>query len=112
MKKTAELLGARIREIRKAQKLSQEKLAEMVGVDYRYISVLELGKKAPSLEMIEKIATALGVEIRELFDFEQLTRMVSLKDIEKLLEDVDDEAMRQLILRVTKSVVRAVKLQV
>ena len=53
MRSTKELLGARIREVRKGAKLSQEQLAEKVDVDPRYISRIELGKCFPSLETLE-----------------------------------------------------------
>ena len=113
MRTTLELLGARIREIRKASKLSQEQLAEKVNVDFRHISRLELGNNSPPIETLERIAQALNVEIKELFDFEQLSsEPVSIQDIETLLADVTDEEMRQQILRITKAVTRAVKLKV
>jgi len=45
MKSNKELLGARIRELRKGLKMSQEQLSELVDVDPRYISRIELGKE-------------------------------------------------------------------
>ena len=48
---TKELLGLKIKEIRKQRKLTQEKLSELVGVDNGYISKqLTLYKVAKSLE--------------------------------------------------------------
>jgi transcriptional regulator with XRE-family HTH domain len=113
MRTTKELLGARIREIRKGNKFSQEQLAERVDVDPRYISRIELGKCFPSLETLEVIAQALSVELRELFDFNHLvTDNAPISEIEKLLDSIDDAEKQQLILRITKAVTRAVKLNV
>src|ERR1035437_9094937 len=113
MRSTKELLGARIREIRKGYKYSQEHLAEKVDVDPRYISRIELGKCFPSLETLEVIAQALSVELRELFDFNHLASdTASVSEIEKLLDSIDDAEKQQLILRITKAVTRAVKLNV
>ena len=49
-------LGSRIKVIRKSRGLSQEKLAEKVLIDSKFLSQLELGKRNPSLETVHKTA--------------------------------------------------------
>ena len=66
---TKELLGLKVKEFRKQQKLTQEKLAEIIGVDNGYISKLEVGQNFPSISTLEKIAAALNIELYELFQF-------------------------------------------
>ena len=56
-----------MRKYRKEAKLSQEKLAEMCDTDHRYIGQIETGKRCPSLEYVERIATALNVSPYVLF---------------------------------------------
>ena len=56
-----------LRKYRKEAKLTQEKLAEICGTDHRYIGQIETGTRCPSLEYVEKIATALKVEPYLLF---------------------------------------------
>jgi transcriptional regulator with XRE-family HTH domain len=56
-----------IRLYRKERGLSQLKLAELCDSSQTYIAEIEAGKKFPSPGMIEKIASALGVESRALF---------------------------------------------
>lgn len=73
MRNGKELLGARIREVRKGLKMSQEQLSEMVDVDPRYISRIERGNCFPSLDTLENIAQSLRVEMRELFDYGHLS---------------------------------------
>lgn len=46
--------------------MSQEDLAEMVGVDVRYLGGIERGQRNPSLKVICALADALGVEVLEL----------------------------------------------
>ncbi|MDR0475933.1 MAG: helix-turn-helix domain-containing protein [Treponema sp.] len=46
---------------RKQAKLTQEKLAELCGTDFRYIGQIETGRRCPSLEFIGKIASALNI---------------------------------------------------
>lgn len=54
-------MGEKIRDARKASKLSQEEMAELVGVARGAVSSWENGKKTPGGKNLEKIASALGV---------------------------------------------------
>jgi len=60
----------RIKEYRTKRNLTQEKLAELVGVRRETIIFLEQGKYNPSLRLAYNVARALGVTIDELFIFE------------------------------------------
>ena len=53
-------IGARIREIRKAQGVSQETLAGLAGTGQRYISELERGKPTARIGEMLKVLDALG----------------------------------------------------
>lgn len=57
----AKAVGTRIKKAREAASLTQEQLAEMVGLSASHISVVERGVKAPRLETFVEIANALGV---------------------------------------------------
>jgi len=57
----------RVRELRTARSLSQEKLAEGAGIHRTYLGGIELGLRNPSLRNIARIAHALGVPVRDLF---------------------------------------------
>ncbi len=59
--------ASRVRELREARQISQEKLAEFAGVHRTYIGMIERGEKNITLKNIEKIAKALDVKIKELF---------------------------------------------
>jgi transcriptional regulator with XRE-family HTH domain len=59
--------GDRVRELRKGQGISQEKLALKIEMDRTYLASVEAGKRNISLSNIEKIAKGLGVEISDLF---------------------------------------------
>lgn len=55
--------GQRIKEIRKAKGLSQEKLANLAEVDRTYLPEVERGERNISLVVAEKIANALGEKL-------------------------------------------------
>ena len=57
----------RIKEISKAQGVSITKLAELVGITQPNMSNIANGKTSPSLDLLERIASALNVSVPELF---------------------------------------------
>lgn len=59
--------GARIRAIRLEKGFSQEEFAEECGLHRTYIGGVERGERNISLDNVFKIATALSVQITELF---------------------------------------------
>ncbi len=65
------LLGKRIAELRKAKGLSQEELAAKSKYSTEFISLVERGINAPVVGGLERIAKALKVEVKDLFEFER-----------------------------------------
>ncbi len=61
-------IGRNIGEYRRKKKISQEKLAEKVGISFSYISQIEAPNvvKKMSIEVLYDIANALGVKIEDL----------------------------------------------
>lgn len=60
--------GARVRTLRKDRKLSQEELSFKAELHRTYIGMIERAEKNITLVNIEKIAEALNVELKELFN--------------------------------------------
>lgn len=58
--------GKRVRELRRACRLSQEAFADKCGLDRTYISGIERGKRNVGLRNVQIIARALGVSVAEL----------------------------------------------
>lgn len=66
------LMRSRIRELRRAQKLSQAELADAVGTTRQTITSIEVGKYTASLPLAYKIARYFGLTIEEVFDFSEI----------------------------------------
>lgn len=66
-------IGDRIKELRKAQGISQEKLAEIADLDRTYVSGVERGKRNASIGSLEKIIHALGCSLQDFFTSEKFT---------------------------------------
>jgi DNA-binding XRE family transcriptional regulator len=62
-------LGAKIKRLRRAQRLSQEQLASKVGVQMATISNIERGTTDTSVYLVFKITRTLKLHIKELFSF-------------------------------------------
>ncbi len=65
-------MKTRIRELRKANKLSQEELARAVGTTRQTITSIEVGKYTASLPLAYKIARHFGLAIEDVFDFSEI----------------------------------------
>jgi transcriptional regulator with XRE-family HTH domain len=99
--------GHRLRELRAERGVSQSALAERAEVTPEYVSRIERGRVGPSLVVIQRIATALGVEPKALFEFkiELPAGDATAKRIEYLIQEGTSE-QRQLLLRLAETVVR------
>ena len=60
--------GIAIVQLRKEQGISQYKLAIKANITFRYLSDIENGKRNLSLNILEKIATALGVKVSKVLE--------------------------------------------
>ncbi len=61
--------GQRVKRVRLAARITQERLADSVGVTIETISNIERGVYGPSFDTLEKIAAALNTPVHELFVF-------------------------------------------
>ena len=65
-------MNTKIPQLRKVRKLSQQELADAVGVTRQTITSLEVGKYTASLVLAYKIARYFGITIEEVFDFSDI----------------------------------------
>jgi transcriptional regulator with XRE-family HTH domain len=91
-------LGENIRNARKSRGLSQQKLGEASGLDYRYIGFIEQARVNPTIKTLEKVAFALNLSLKELFpkksEAEIAKKMPDSKALER--EKILDDMMRHL----------------
>lgn len=71
--------GAKVKEVRKQKRWTQEYLAEILNVDARSLRKIELGESFPSINTLEKMLDVFGMSTIELFDFEHLQPQENLK---------------------------------
>lgn len=88
------LFGRKIKELRKKYNYTQAHLAELVNVDDKHISCIESGKNFPSSDLIERLACALKVEPKNLFEFYHLQNYADLRsDILEMIDKLNDDEL-------------------
>lgn len=99
--------GRRLRELRLECGLSQADLAERVDVTPEYVSRIERGLVGPSMDAVSRLALALGVEPKALFDFGPPRPQAdpTLTRLRDLLQQSNSDD-RRLLLRLAETVVR------
>ena len=101
-----ELIGKRIKELRKKRGLSQEQLSEKAEITPNYLSRVERGTENPTLDMFIKLANALEVEMWEMFDFGHRGSRRDLKSILNKIAGEADEENLMLAIKVLRAIIR------
>ena len=100
MKNLREIFAHNLKEKRRNCGFSQTKLAEMVNVSVHHIATIETARNYPTLDLVERMANALNIEIYELFinplsppeEMERLYQTVA-KNIEQLVSQAIENAL-------------------
>lgn len=80
-------IGQRIRKFRRAYNLSQEQLAEQIGISTTHMSHIETGNTKLSLPVLVAIAKVLNVQTDELlYDTPQITKTILKNEIATVLD--------------------------
>ncbi len=93
---TLTLLGKRIHNLREEKRLTQEELEERTGINARYISAVECGRRNITVKTLEKIAEGLEVEVYELFLYKSQEKPEEAlrRGIETLLRKADKKKLK------------------
>jgi len=96
-------IGQRIRKIRKAHGISQETLAEKVGISVTHMSHIETGNTKLSLPVFAALAAALEVRTDELlYDGTSVTRSAAIEEIVRTLDGCTTQQ-----LKIIEDIIRA-----
>lgn len=67
MKRGEKVNNEKIKELRIKKGLTQEELSNRLGIDRTHLSKIETGRVKPSLSLLERIASELGVQLKKFF---------------------------------------------
>ena len=106
----SERIGNRIRFIRIKNKISQEELADICGINKGTLCKLENGERDPSIPTVYKLARGLNVHVSDILDlhteyFEIWTDETLLDELQKYMKKLD-EAEQNIVLEMVRNFVR------
>jgi len=98
-----ELFAGNLKKYRCASGLTQAKLAEKASTSTYYVGMLELKRKFPSPEMMERLASAMGIDPSEFFlreatqdDVIRSYKIGALEDVRWNINHFFDKRLREL----------------
>jgi len=95
-----DILAMNIKEYRRKNSLSQEKLAEKAGISTPFVAMIEVSRKFPTPDILDKIAGALNIKTWQLFavtptpeDAMEKLHQSIVKDIEQVVSEAVKKAI-------------------
>jgi len=97
-----EILAQNLKENRRRLGITQPQLAERAGMSTQYLAMIEIARKFPTADILERLAMALGINPNELFSvaisperaLEQLQRLI-LANMDQAMEQALDKAIEK-----------------
>jgi transcriptional regulator with XRE-family HTH domain len=96
MAKTREILAKNLKENRQKCGLTQAELAEKAGISTNFVAMIELKHKFPAPETLDRLATALNVQVPELFVVQASQEDTIEKFYHAILGDLDQSIERAI----------------
>ncbi|MBI9113191.1 helix-turn-helix domain-containing protein [Maridesulfovibrio ferrireducens] len=96
MSNSLEKIGSKIRKVRTSNNLSQQRMAELAGISYKYLGEIERGQVNLSVEILLKISNALHVDPSEILAKEN-TEQDNLFRAKFLLSELSEQDIKRAI---------------
>ncbi|MDD5069013.1 MAG: helix-turn-helix transcriptional regulator [Candidatus Pacebacteria bacterium] len=102
-------LGEKLRSTRRERNLTQQQLGDLSDLSYKYVGEIERAEKNPSIDVLNRIADALKVDLLELLDLippktgskEEEAKETQIAKIEKVLKNLDLDQLEK-VLRIAR----------
>jgi transcriptional regulator with XRE-family HTH domain len=96
---TKKLVGMRIKSLRRGKGYSQEKLAELAGINAKYLSSVERGEENPTLDLFIRLSQGLKMDINEFFNIEHEGQPPQKlrKKLQSLVAEIKDQDLSRAI---------------
>ena len=108
-----EILAINLKEYRRKSGFTQEKLAEKAGISANYLSMVEISRKFPTPEMLDRLAQALNIQTFQLFDPSTTPNGALLHLEQAIVENIEmvirTTIKQDIISEINKTVSKAIK---
>ncbi len=104
MSDLAHRIAEAIRRARRRKDMTQEELAEAIGLQPESVSNIERGSVVPTLDTFSKLVSVLGLDVVKLFEAKPVERKVTAKrqrledDVRDIVEGLDDARVRDVMI--------------
>lgn len=99
-------LGSKIKRLRQKRGLTQEQLAEQIGIATRTLSGIEIGENFVTAETLEKVFDVLNISSTELFAFDHIKPKEELiNEIVSDLKNLEDRDKIETIYKIIKATI-------
>ncbi len=102
-------IGKRIKELRKKKDLTQEKLADMLGITYKAVSKWECGMTTPDISMIVPLARLLNVSADELLGMTKIESAKQKAEFDQLYDTVHSSTQYEMACKAVKEYPNEIK---
>ena len=103
MTNVKEILARNLKENRRRLGITQPELAERAGISTQYLAMIEIARKFPTADILERLSAALGINPHELFS-------VSVSP-ERAIEELQQKVVKNIDQVVAEAVEKAVSAQ-
>lgn len=91
------LLGKKIKNFRKLNKMTQFDLGEKANINQRQIALIETGKSFPSFKTLIKFSEIFACDIKDIFDFNTTKDTSELKvELNKLIDILSNNDLKRV----------------
>jgi len=104
-----EIFVQNLKKFRGIEGISQAKLATLCNTDLSYIGQIEMGKRFPSIKLIERIAKVLDIDVYRLFMDESGIQYGDLNEIDDFLIKIPPKTRDGMIKRLNETLNECVK---
>ena len=95
------LLGKRIKSLRKSKRHTRERPVEIIDIRPNYLAGIERGEANPTLSLLERLSTGLEVPLSELFQYRREEGYPSV-ELRRRLDGLVNEASDEELLKLTR----------
>lgn len=99
------MIGIRIAEIRSQKGMTQDQLANKMGISPKYLSSIERGKENPTLDMLINLSESVDVDLGKIFALIQIEDPTKRKDIIEVLLKKANEDEIKLALKILRAII-------
>jgi transcriptional regulator with XRE-family HTH domain len=96
MANVKEILAQNLKENRRRLGITQPELAERAGMSTQYLAMIEIARKFPTADILERLAEALGINPHELFSVSVLPER-AMEQLQQAILDNVDQAMEHAL---------------